>query len=164
MKLNQKEAVYSATMSVLSENSINLEGNIADVMTKELRKDICAIVLEGFSKGEIELRDTNSNREKVTDPKLLTSYVSGLVNNWHRKDSRLNGGTKYVTKNPGSRVSDPQLKALKALAKQFAGTDKAPKIQAEIDKRSAEIAASKVKTVEVDMSQIPEELKAALDL
>ena len=164
MKLNQKEAVFAATMSVLSENSINLEGNIADVVTKEIRHDICAIVSEGFAKGEIELRDTNSNREKVTDPKLMTNYVSGLVNNWHRKDKRLNGGMQYATKNPGSRVSDPQLKALKALGKKFVGTDKSSKIQAEIEKRTAELTSAKVKAVEVDMTQVPEELKSLLGL
>jgi hypothetical protein len=163
---DQKEAVYSATMSVLADRGIAFEDgqNLSEFMTKDIRDAIQAIVTEGFSNGEVEFRATESNKAKLADRSKLSSYVSGLCNNWFRKDKRLNGAVTYVAKNPGSRVTDPQLKALKNLAKIHAGTDKLPAIQAEITKRSAELGASKVKTVEVDMSLIPAELKATLGI
>ena len=163
---SQKEAVYAATMSVLSDKGIAFEDGdcISDVMTKEIRDSIQEIVCQGFRNGEVEFRDTDNNKGKLSDRSKLTSYVSGLVNNWFRKDKRLNGNTQYVAKNPGSRVSDPQLKALKALAKKFEGTDKHAKITAEIEKRQTELSASKTKEVEVDMTQIPAELKAVLEI
>ena len=163
---SQKEAVYSATMSVLTEKGISFEDgqNIGDVMTKEIRESIQAIVCEGFRNSEVEFRQTDSNSSKLTDRAKLSSYVSGLVNNWFRKDKRFNGNTTYVAKNPGSRVSDPKLKALKMLLKKFEGTEKSALIQTEITKLEAEHQAAKAKEVEVDMSQVPAELKALLEI
>jgi hypothetical protein len=168
MKLNQKEAVFQAAMSVLKDSNLELEPghSITEIVTKDMRSSICEIVSEGFRTGSIEFRDTSSNQTKLQDRAQLSSYVSGLVNNWFRKDKRLNGGNAYVAKNPGSRTGsgDAQLKALKALSKQFHGTEKAALIQVEIDKRTAELAASKAKKVEVDMTQVPEELKSVLGI
>ena len=61
--------------------------------------------------------------QKYSTIEKMRSYASGLVNNWFRKDIRLNGGMKYEVKNPGSRqgAGDQQLKALKTLRDMKAG-------------------------------------------
>ena len=162
--MNQKEAVYSATKNVLKENDIHFEdgGNIESVMTDDIRKSVHAIVCESFTAGEVSFQDTPANREKLENPSKLSGYVSGLISNWYRKDKRFNGGTTYTPKNPGSRAGqgDPELKALRALHKQFVGVDqaKADKIQLAIDEKVATIQAAKAKTVEIDYSVLPTDL------
>ena len=91
MKMTQKEAVFSATVNVVGE----FEG--AYTPTKEQRAQVNNILFQGFRAETIELDRTYNDSE-------LKAYVSGLQSNWLRKDSRLNGGIKYVPKNPGSRA------------------------------------------------------------
>ena len=154
-KITQKEAVYNAVTSVLNENSVIVsEGtDVNTLMNREYRSQVNAILFEGFRSGTIEL-----DRE-FTDSDLK-GYVSGLQSNWLRKDKRLNGGTKYSAKNPGSRVGsgDPSLKAMRTLLSTLTSdTDKA-EVQAAIDLRISEIQASKVKAVTIDASVLPAEL------
>lgn len=168
--MNQREAVYSATKSVLKDASIAFEdgSDITEVMTKELRTAIIGIVCAGFSGGTIEFKDTPANKDKLADSSKLTSYTNGLVSNWFRKDQRFNGGVKHTAKNPGSRahIGDPQLKALRQLRKQFEGTDeeKTAQITAAIDTRQGELDVERAKKVEIDMSVLPEELLSELGL
>lgn len=162
-KNTQREAVFLAICNVLGMK----EFDGAAVLTKDERSNVHAIVREGFRQGTIEFEATPSNQEKLASDSKLSAYVSGLISNWLRKDVRLNGGGKYVAKNPGSRVgqSDEQMKTLRALRKQFEGTDKAVIIDAQIEKRKTELAASKAKTVELTAEQIallPEDVREAL--
>jgi hypothetical protein len=152
-QVTQKAAVYSAITAVLDEAGVHFEDgmDISGVMTKELRAQVNAILFEGFRNGSVQL-----DRE-FTDSELK-GYVSGLQSNWIRKDTRFNGNTKYVAKNPGSRAGsgDAQLKAMRALLSTLTSpTDKA-EVQSEIDKRMSEIAASKVKPI--DLSALPAHL------
>lgn len=163
MKFTQREAVFQAVMNVRPsfDGSTNL--------TKDERGNVHQIVCEGFRTGKIEFEATASNQEKLASEAKLSAYVSGLISNWLRKDTRLNGGVKYEPKNPGSRVgqSDEQMKTLRALGKQFAGTDKAIIIDAQIEKRKSELAAMKVKSVELTAEQIaalPEDVRESLGL
>lgn len=156
-KISQKEAVYNAVTSVLSESNINVFENtdVNALMTRELRAQVNTILFDSFRSEAVEL-----NRE-FTDS-ALKGYVSGLQSNWLRKDKRLNGGTKYSAKNPGSRIgsSDPSLKAMRTLLSTLSSeTDKA-EVQAAIDSRVSEIQASKVKAVSIDASVLPAELAA----
>lgn len=170
MRMKQSEAVYTATKSVLSENDIHFEDgqDISEVMTDEIRGQVHAIVCESFQQGKVELKDTQSNREKLENPAKMSSYVSGLISNWYRKDKRFNGGVVYTPKNPGSRAGqgDPKLKALRALFKQFNGVDqaKADLLQSQIDERVAEIQAEKAKKIQVDLSALPADLIEELGL
>lgn len=168
MKQSQRDAVYAATVAVLSDAGIQFEDgmDVETVMSKDLRGSIAAIMFEGFKAGTISLEDTPSNREKLASPAKLNTYVSGVVSNWFRKDTRLNGGEKYVAKNPGSRAgaTDPQLKALRQLFGQFKGTEKETIIQAQIDARLATINAEKAKKVTVDISALPADLVEKLGL
>ena len=162
--MNQREAVYKATRSVLADAGVKFEdgGNIATVMTDELRAKITAIVSGGFKAGTVELKSTPSNQEKLATDSKLNSYVSGLISNWFRKDKRFNGNVSYEPTNPGSRAGsgDPQLKALRQLHKQFLGIDdaKATEIQTHIDARLAIVSAEKVKKVNIDYSTLPADL------
>lgn len=156
-KQTQKEAVYNAVTSVLTENNISVsEGtDVSTVMTRELRSQVNQILFEGFRSGTIEL-DRQFND---TD---LKGYVSGLQSNWLRKDKRLNGGTKYSAKNPGSRVgsSDPSLKAMRALLSTLTEESDKAEVQVAINTRVAEINASKVKKVTIDTSVLPAALQS----
>jgi hypothetical protein len=156
MKVNQKTAVYNAITSVLAEADIHFEDgmNISELMTKELRAQVNQILFVGFRNGSIEL-----DRE-FTDTELK-GYVSGLQSNWIRKDSRFNGNTKYVAKNPGSRahVGDSQLKAMTALLKTLTSPEDKAEVQAAIDARQEELAAAKPK-VTIDYSKLPAHLAA----
>ena len=168
--MKQKDAVYNAATSVLSDEGIHFEDgmNVSELLTKELRSSVHAIVTEGFTTGNIEFADTPENQAKLADSAKLSSDVSGLISNWFRKDTRLNGDTKYTPKNPGSRVgsTDPQLKALRQLAKQFDGvdTEKFEKITSEINSRVSLIQAEKAKKVEIDYSVLPADLMASLGI
>lgn len=151
--MKQRESVFNAVVSVIGEVSGKVE------LSKEQRSQVIEMVTESIISGETdfsaEAREKHDTREKVK------TYVNGLVSNWLRKDVRLNGGEKYEAKNPGSRAGrgDEMLRNLKAL--QSTLTDSAQKevVQAEIDKRIAELQATKVKKVEIDITKIPEELR-----
>ena len=158
MKLTQRAAVYGAVMSVLSDKGISFEDGqaLSEVMTDEIRESVHAIVVEGFREGSVTFEDTPANREKMSSEAKLNGYVSGLLSNWFRKDTRFNGGNKYVAKNPGSRAGqgDAQLKTLRALEKQYAGTPKAAEITGFITKRLGELASAKKKSVALTPEQI----------
>ena len=164
---NQKEAVYVATMNILAEAEIPFDDgmNVSNIITKDQRTKVIAILATDFLAGEIEM--TNDARAKYNSLDKMKGYVNGLVSNWFRKDTRLNGGGKYVAKNPGSRagVGDAQLKALKTLRTIKAGDAEALKaIDEHIARRTKEIGEEKAKTVTVDLSKIPPELAAQLGL
>lgn len=166
---SQRSAVFAAFMAVMSKHGVEFIAGetIADEVTSpEMRKEIYAILCEGFRKGEIEFKDTPANQEKLSTPSKLNTYVSGLVSNWFRKDQELNGGVKYEAKNPGSRAGsgDPQLKALRLLATKFKGTPKHAEITKHIEARVATIQAEKAKSVTVDLSILDPSLVASLGL
>lgn len=157
-KQSQKEAVFSAVTSVLSEAGVRVkEGeNFGTHLSRELRAQITAILAEGFKSGTIALD------KSFSDDAELRTYCSGLTSNWLRKDSRLNGGMKYVAKNPGSRVgaSDSQLKAMRALLSTQTDPVKRAEIQSFIDTRVVQIkAARKPAAKAIDVKALPEELQ-----
>lgn len=148
-KLSQKTAVFQAVCNVTG-----FTGEGAVSITKEQRAQVNTILFEGFRSNTIEL-----DRE-YTDSDLKT-YVSSLQSNWLRKDSRLNGGAKYVAKNPGSRQgsADPELKAMRALQSTLTSESDIAEVQGYIDARIAAIAATKQAKV-VDFSALPADLAA----
>lgn len=163
-KVTQRQAVYSAVVSVFNENGIEFfDGVDAKAkMNKEHRGQVNAILVVGFMTGQIELKDTEANRAKLADASLLKEYVSGLQSNWLAKDERLNGGVDHEIKNPGSRTGsgDEQLKALRALHSTLTNPSEKAEIQEMIDKRIAEISVTKAKQVEINYNALPESLRA----
>jgi hypothetical protein len=160
--MNQKDAVFTATMSVLSDKGLELNGDIkSHPELKAIRSAVHAIVTEGFRTGSIKL-------ESEFDDAGLKSYVSGLINNWYRKDKRLNGGEQYKAKNPGSRahVGNPEVRELRKLraAQEAAGADETvlAAIDEAIETKLAE--AKQAKAPEVDLTKIDPELLAKIGL
>lgn len=154
-KLTQKEAVFNAVTNVVG----GFDSTQAVTLSKEQRAQVNHILFEGFKAGTIELEKT------FTDSELKT-YVSGLQSNWLRKDSRLNGGTKYQAKNPGSRAgsADPQVRAMRALLKTKSDPVEQAEIQGFISKRLAEIKPAKAAAAApaVNAEDLPEELRHLL--
>lgn len=167
--MKQRDAVYNAVTSVLSDSKIHFEDgmNAQESLTDSGRSAVQAIVVQAFKSKTVEFEDTPSNQAKMASDAKLNTYVSGLISNWLRKDTRLNGNTKYTAKNPGSRAgaSDPTLKALRQLAVQFKSDEKKlAQIQNQINVRAAALNAEKAKKITVDISVLSPELIAELGL
>ena len=115
--------------------------------------------MSGFASGTVEL--SNEARFKYDTDAKLKSYTQGLVSNWIRKDVRLNGGSKYETKNPGSRAGsgDDTVKALRALRSTLTNADQISEVEAEIASRVAAFKASKTPKLEINAELIPENLR-----
>lgn len=149
--MKQKEAVYQAIT-----NLYNLDGEGAVELDRGQKHEVIQILVESFKAGKV------SYDGELPSDKDLRNYCSGLLNNWLRKDVRLNGGVAYAPKNPGSRTgtSDPQVKALRALLASGQVTDASDvaEISAAIERRIAEI--NPPKAVEVDYSALPDSIRA----
>ncbi len=143
----QKDAVFNAVCAVRGTT----EFSSAVELTKEERSAVQASLIAGFQKGEIQYTGD------ATDTPKLTSYVSGLLSNWLRKDKRMNGNVAYVAKNPGTRTGagDESLKAMRTLLAATTDEDARAEIQAEIDKRVSELKPKKAINVEA----LPESLR-----
>lgn len=143
--MTQGEAVFQAVLQVVGEP----RGKVLDYITPEETKQVEAVVFSMFKSGEC-------SHSKNPDDTTLMKYIPGLVNNWLRKDLRLNGGTEYQPKRPGSRTNsgDKQLANMKNLLK-LVGPNK--ELETAIKLREAEVA--EMRKPVVDINHIPEELR-----
>jgi hypothetical protein len=91
--LSQREAVYQEIMRVLKDDKVNFDGatQVKAHLNEARMKKVSEAIALGFKAGKIQLKQTPGNQKKLSEPSLLNAYVSGLVNNWIRRDSRLNG-------------------------------------------------------------------------
>lgn len=156
---SQKASVYAAVLVVMGLD----DGHSGLVeLSKEQRKEVIGLVTSSIMNGETEFSDEARTKYDTTDK--VKTYTNGLVSNWLRKDVRLNGGDKYVAKNPGSRAGsgDEVLKNLKALKSTLTDVEHVAAVDDEIAKRTAELATAKAKTVAIDESKIPESLRHLL--
>lgn len=160
-KVSQKQAVRNAIFSVLEDAGKTYELNgpvaIGEVFNSDHKASAREILFAGFKAGEVEYKE--SFQAKVDDDKELKKYVSGLLNNWMRKDKEFNCGEIYKAKNPGSRAgsSDPQVKEMRKLLK--VTTDETAKA-AITEALNARIASIKPeKSVTIDASALPESLR-----
>ena len=143
---SQRDAVYSAVIAVAGE----MKPGKPVQLTSDQKNQVHQLVTESFISGE------TSFKGEVT-PEAIKKYVPGLCNNWIRKDKRLNGGEKYVPKNPGSRAGsgDEALKAMKALLAATTDAKARTEIETEIDKRKLELKPRQ----EINASALPESLR-----
>lgn len=143
--MTQREAVYKVIQSVVDV----VPGTPVELSTAQ-KKDIHETLIAMFLAGEVEYRGT-------VDETTIRKYVPGLVNNWVRKDTRLNGGVKYVPKNPGSRLGsgDEALKAMRSLLAATQDPDARKEIEAAIELRKAELKPK----VEINVTALPEHLR-----
>lgn len=144
----QKEAVFDEIVAIKNTSTFNSPVEL----TKEERQKVQANLLAGFNNGDIEFQGD------LTDKTKLSAYVSGLVSNWLRKDKRLNGNTTYVPANPGTRTgsNDDGVKAMRQLLTQIDDPDAKKEIQAELEKKLAELKPKPT----IDVDQLPDHLKA----
>lgn len=156
--MKQRDAVFKAVIEVMGEQ----EG--AYEPTKSQREDIVELVTAGICAGHVDFSESAS--EKYNTEAKVRSYTKGMVSNWLRKDTRLNGGSKYVPANPGSRAgfSDPEIKNLRLLKKTLTDQSKIAIIDQAIEAKQAELQAEKAKQVEIDFDALPSELLAQLGL
>lgn len=90
--LSQREAVFNTVMSFFNKANVKFTGGkAADLITAEMRKQIVDAIAADFKANKVSLRESPANQEKLADEKLMRVYVSGLLNNWLRRDPRLNG-------------------------------------------------------------------------
>lgn len=89
----QREAVYNEVMRIIREEKINIAPNqaVKPSLNETHIKKICTALVAGFKAKKIALKETESNKKKLTDDKVMELYCLGLLNNWLRKDKRLNG-------------------------------------------------------------------------
>jgi len=158
---SQKESVFQAVISIVTVDS----GTTVD-LNKEQRASVIQAVTASILSGDTEF--SAEARAKYVGEAQIKGYVNGMVSNWLRKDTRLNGGSKYETKNPGSRAGqgDEVLKNLKNLKAQTNDPDQIELIDSHIANRTAEIAATKTKktTAAVNYDALPADLRAKLGL
>jgi len=100
--LSQKEGVYNAVVAFHNDNGLSFEDGNKVEFSKDDRATVIGIIYEAFNAGEIDM--STEAKTNFDTPEKLKTYTNGLLSNWLRKDVRLNGGSKYVAKNPGSRA------------------------------------------------------------
>ncbi|MBS1959974.1 MAG: hypothetical protein JST80_10910 [Bdellovibrionales bacterium] len=95
-RMSQREAVYVEIMATLKSEKVNFDGttNVKPHMTEERLKKVYANLATAFKAKKVVLKDTPNNQKKLTDEGELKNYIIGLVNNWIRRDPRLNGKPK----------------------------------------------------------------------
>ncbi len=151
--VTQKDAVFN-TVSQVVEIS---EGSAVE-LTSDQRKTCLAILTTAMQQGEILLSE--AKQAKMTEEKHFRDYSANILNNWLRKDPRLNGNTAYKPKNPGSRAGagDEQVRELKKLKSTLSSPEAQAEVQQAIDERIAELRAERnqAKIEEVNFDLIPQ--------
>lgn len=170
--MNQRDGVFKAVQEVIGQDSFSERV----VLTSDQRKRVIDLVTNGIILDEVNMSD---NAKLTYDtPEKIKSYVASLVSDCVRKDTRMNGGSKYTPTKPGTRTGskDEQIQAMRAARKSFVISGDAEKVRIideEITNRIKTLQASKPasspktktpKTISVDLSMIPAELKASLGL
>jgi hypothetical protein len=158
--VNQKVGVTNAVLSLFPDYELNGEVILASLLTSEHKKQLRAILVEGFKAGEIAMTEKAQAKYLATGQETaLNKYVSGLLDNWIRKNPEFNNKLKYITKNPGSRAGsgDDQVRAMRNLKK----TTNDQSVIAEIDEAIAERLAEikPTQTVEINVEALPEHLR-----
>jgi hypothetical protein len=159
--LKQKDSIFIAVEAALKNDGQSIEEGVAVALTKDQRSSVVETVTTSLMNGETEMKD--SARQNYDTEDKMSSYAKGLVNNWLRKDKRLNGNVKYEAQNPGSRAGsqDPTIRELKKLLANVEDGEQKEAIQQEIDNRLAELKAQKAanRKASINTDLIPEELK-----
>ncbi len=155
--INQKQAVINAVLSLLPNYEMGGEVILSDVLNDGLKTECRALLFEGFRTGNIQFKETF--QKKVDIDAELKKYVSGLLNNWIRKNPEFNAGNSYVAKNPGSRAGsgDESVREMRKLFRTTADLEAKAEIQEAIDARIAIIKPSAVTTINAEA--IPEHLR-----
>ena len=151
--VNQKDAVFNAVTSVTT-----VSDGEAVQLTKDQKSTLIGMLAEGLESGAIETKE--AKRAKMTEEKHYREYASNILNNWIRKDLRLNGGEPYKTKSPGSRAGsqDPQVKELRKFKSTLSDPEQIAAVDLAIETRVAELKRERnaAKITEINFDLIPE--------
>lgn len=158
--LSQKEAVFQALLSVFGE----ITGNLCKP-SKEQKANVIGIVTQGIMSGAVDF--SAKARAKHNTEESVSKYVEGMVSNWLRKDTRLNGGTEYETKNPGSRSfsTDPEVSAMRKLILKLKAEGNDDGVAEVTEVLNAKLEAlkaarpTKAKNIEINADLIPADLQ-----
>lgn len=166
--ISQKEAVSNAVKSIHSEYEFGGETSLKSQLTPESKKQMRTLLFEAFQANEVVY---SKNPANLQDDKYLTKYVSGLLDNWVRKNPEFNNNFKdtptgkYEAKNPGSRAGsgDEQVREMRKLLKTIPADQVETKaqVQAAIDARIAIIKPASVITINAEA--LPEALRHLVD-
>lgn len=147
--MKQSDAVVLAVRATFSnhDGAIPATTSWSDAQSNE----VYATLLKMFKEGSW------TKQSGGTDDASVMKYIPGLVNNHVRKDTRLNGGTKYETKRPGSRAGsgDESIKAMRTLLSVTSDPQLKSQIQTAIDARIEELKPKATVNVEA----LPEALR-----
>lgn len=158
MTISQGEAVFQAVREVMSGGDAELYERSAEGFSSSMLENITEQELdEVHEKVFLAFANGVTVHSKNPDEAALLKYIPGLVNNWLRKDKRLNGGVKYEAKNPGSRSgsADESVQAMRALLSVTTDPEAKIEIQKAIEARVAELKPKVVIKVE----NLPESLR-----
>jgi hypothetical protein len=169
-KISQRQSVENAAQTHFGDR-FQAGVDIETYATKEDQRAIATLVAQGMLEGTVELSESASAKYATSGLEFLTKkYVMGMVKNWFDKSPSLNGNTKHVIKNPGSRAgsTDATVKTLRDMIKLNANDAEAvARIQVQLDAKLAEIKASKpakaAKEIKIDSNLVPAELQDLLD-
>lgn len=144
----QGEVVFQAVRTIFKQENYPVVPPTTE-WSEAQKKAVHDIIFTAFRSG---LCVKSSGGQSDED---LLKYIPGLTNNWVRKDLRLNGGAKYVPKNPGSRSNggDEVMKNLRLLLQSVTDESARQAVQAEIDKRAEQLKPK------IDLSLLPDSLK-----
>lgn len=90
-EVSQRDAVFQAVKAALKSE---FKDGIKITLTDAQRGVVVEALVKDFQAKKVALKDTPSNQEKLKSPALLKTYVNGLLNNWLKRDPRLNGSPK----------------------------------------------------------------------
>jgi hypothetical protein len=155
--LSQRDSVIAVTKSIV-KGFDNSEG-ILNIITTDQRRVVIDTVTEMAAEGSCFLSE--EARAKFDTSKKLRSYIASMVTDCFMKDIRMNGGVKYVAKNPGSRCSDGQLKDLEVLKKLLEASGQVEglaNVEAAIAKRKEELAPK----VTLNLANLPQDIQDAI--
>ena len=151
--VNQKDAVFNVVSEVVQVR----EGE-AVTLTKEERATCLSMITTALQSGEVIVSE--AKQAKMTEEKHYRDYAQNILNNWTRKDLRLNGGKPYEAKNPGSRAGsgDEQVKELKKLRSSLTDAEQIALVDQAITERLTELKAQQnaAKIEEVNFDLIPQ--------
>jgi len=150
----QNDAVFDEVCTILGQSSFTDRVQLSPSEKSYLIKLIVNQILNGDVAFSDEAKQKHDTFEKIS------KYVRGMVDNHLRKDKRLNGGSKYATKNSNKTEADEQLKQLKQLANQTNDPQAKQAVLEEIEERKRVLEKQKMlNSIKIDEDSIPDNLK-----
>jgi hypothetical protein len=109
-KVSQKDAVFNAVISVLTDSKITFElykTKFKKLLNYEHRLIISKILFDGLKNKQIEIKSAKTDKQ-------LSQYAAKIQSNWLQKDLRLNGKMRPILELKQHKIEkeDAQIKAL----------------------------------------------------